>query len=173
VFSRIRSLVIGAAVGVSFSAPFAAPLAAQLPIPRFGVVGGVSSSRPAGTTGDQSNPIAALRVDLPLVFFLAEGSLAVTRWELTGGVRRTYLIPEAQAQWQFLPALVRPYIGAGVGWLNPLSGGGNVTTYSASAGVRAGLPLIPIGFRAEARIRAGNSDGFKRQATEFTVGVTF
>jgi hypothetical protein len=168
VISRIRSLALGAAAGVLF----ATPLAAQLPIPRFGVVGGVSRSRPADAISDQTNPIAALRVDLPLVFFLAEGSLAVTRWEING-VRRTYLIPEAQAQWQFLPALVRPYIGVGAGWLNPLSGGGNVTTYSASAGVRAGLPLIPISFRAEARIRAGNSDGFKRQATELTLGVTF
>lgn len=166
---RPRSLALGAAA----AAMLASPVAAQLPIPRPSIVAGVSNYRLGGDSSDGTTPIAALRVDLPLVLFLAEGSLAVFRPELAGGVRRTYLIPEAQAQWQLFPTLVRPYLGIGTGWLNPLSGGGNVVTYSASAGVRAGLPLMPVGFRAEARVRAGASNGLKRQATEFTVGVTF
>jgi hypothetical protein len=168
VITRVRSLVLG----IAATTLMATPLAAQLPIPRLAVVGGVSSHRLAGATTDQTSPLGALRVDLPLVLFVAEGSLAVFRPDVNG-VRRTYLIPEAQAQWQLFPAIVRPYLGVGVGWLNPLSGGGNQTTYSASAGVRAGLPLLPVGLRAEARVRAGTSNGLKRQASEFTVGVSF
>jgi hypothetical protein len=167
VTTRVRSLILGAAAAVIASSA----AGAQLPIPRFGIVGGVSNS--PGSGGNQSNPIGALRVDLPIILFLAEGSLGVTRSEIDG-VRRTYIIPEAQAQWQLLPTLVRPYIGVGGGVLKPLSGGTTTATYSASAGVRAGLPLLPISFRAEARVRAGSLSGsFKRQATEFTVGVTF
>jgi hypothetical protein len=116
--------------------------------------------------------MAALRIDLPLVLFLAEGSLGVFRPEVSG-VRRTYLIPEVQAQWQLFPAIVRPYLGVGAGWLNPMSGGGNVVTYSGSAGVRVGVPALPIGLRAEARVRAGASNGLKRQATELTLGVSW
>jgi hypothetical protein len=168
VITRARSLLLGIAVATLM----ATPLAAQLPIPRLAVVGGVSSYRLGGATGDATTPIAALRVDLPLVLFVAEGSLAMFRPEVNG-VRRTYVIPEAQAQWQLFPAVVRPYLGVGIGWLNPLSGGGNTATYSASAGVRAGLPLLPFGLRAEARVRGGASNGLKRQATEFTVGVSF
>src|SRR5689334_12124884 len=73
VFARIRSFAIGALAGVLI----ASPVAAQLPIPRPAVVAGVSSYRLGGATGDATTPIAALRVDLPLVLFLAEGSLGV------------------------------------------------------------------------------------------------
>jgi hypothetical protein len=47
----------------------------------------------------------------------------------------------------------------------------NDVTYSASAGVRLGLPLIPFGLRAEARTRAIGS-GLARKTTEFTVGIS-
>jgi hypothetical protein len=147
----------------------ASPLAAQLPIPRPAIVGGVSFYD-LGESG-QSTPIAALRVDLPLVLFTAEGSLGVFRPKVDGETR-TYIIPEVQAQYQLFPALVRPYLGVGIGWLNPVSGGGSKeVTYSASAGMRVGLPALPIGFRGEARVRAGN--GLKRQATELTLGISW
>jgi hypothetical protein len=163
-----RSLVTGLVAGCMF----ASPLAAQLPIPRPAIVAGVSMYDLGDSgVGQQSTGIAALRVDLPLVLFLAEGSLGIFRPKVAGETR-TYIIPEVQAQYQLFPALVRPYLGLGIGMLNPVSGGGSAeVTYSASAGIRLGFPVLPIGLRGEARVRAGN--GLKRQATELTVGISW
>jgi hypothetical protein len=159
-------------LGILAGAMIASPLAAQLPIPRPALVGGVSMYDLGDNgVGQQSTALAALRVDLPLVLFLAEGSLGVFRPKVDGETR-TYVIPEVQAQYQLFPALVRPYLGLGIGMLNPISGGGSSeVTYSASAGIRLGFPALPIGLRGEARIRAGN--GLKRQATELTVGISW
>ena len=143
---------------------------AQLPIPRFAIVGGVSHYDLA-TTG--SAPFGAARLELPLATLVLEGSLGAFRPD-EQTLQRTYIIPEAQLQWQILPMFVRPYVGAGIGWFRALSGPSpapNDATYSASAGVRLGLPLIPFGLRAEARTRAIGS-GFARKTTEFTVGIS-
>jgi hypothetical protein len=143
---------------------------AQLPIPTFGILGGVSHFNLA-TAG--SAPFGAVRLELPLASLLLEGSLGAFRPN-EGIVHRTYVIPEAQIQWQILPVIVRPYVGAGVGWFRAVSGPSpmpNNVTYSASAGVRVGLPLLGFGLRAEARTR-GIGSGFDRKTTEFTVGVS-
>jgi hypothetical protein len=168
VATRARSFTLGIFAALAL----AAPLAAQLPIPRPALVGGVSMYDLGDDgVGQQSTGIAALRVDLPLLLFLAEGSLGVFRPKVDGETR-TYIIPEVQAQYQLFPALVRPYLGLGIGMLNPISGGGSAeVTYSASAGIRVGFPVLPIGLRGEARVRAGN--GLKRQATELTVGISW
>ncbi len=146
---------------------------AQLPIPLMSVNGGVSSYSLAnsGTT-----PFGALRVDVPLLVLLAEGSLGIMRpdEQLSGG-RRTYVIPEAQLQYQLLPMLVRPYVGAGLGWFKAVSGPGALTsqlTPSVAAGVRLSVPVIPLGFRGEVRYR-GVGSGFSQHATEFTIGVNW
>jgi hypothetical protein len=144
--------------------------AAQLPIPTFGIVGGVSHFS-LTTTG--TAPFGALRLDLPLASLVAEGSLGAFRPD-EGTVQRTYIIPEAQLQWQILPVIVRPYVGAGIGWFRGVTGPSPAphdVTYSASAGVRIGLPLLGFGLRAEARTRAIGS-GFDRKTTEFTLGVS-
>lgn len=144
---------------------------AQLPIPSFAVVGGVSNFDLSGTG---TAPIGALRVDIPLLVILAEGSLGVMSAKEDVG-RRTYLIPEAQLQYQILPLLVRPYLGVGAGWFTALNGPDphpSDLTLSASAGVRFSIPLMPVGFRAEARVR-GIGSGFKGSATELTLGVSF
>jgi len=141
----------------------------QLPIPRFGVVGGVSHYD-FGATG--TTPFGALRVELPLVALVAEGSLGAFRPE-EGGERRTYVIPEAQLQWQIFPVVVRPYLGAGVGWLKAISGPTprrDDMTISASAGVRVGLPMLGFGLRGEVRVRTIGSELTVR-ATEYTIGV--
>lgn len=142
----------------------------QLPIPTFSIVGGVSRYSLA-TTG--TAPFGAVRLELPLATLVAEGSLGVFRPD-EQTVQHTYLIPEAQLQWQILPFVVRPYLGAGIGWFRAVSGPSpmaNDLTVSASGGVRVGLPLLGFGLRAEVRTR-GIGSGFDRKATEFTVGVS-
>jgi hypothetical protein len=143
---------------------------AQLPIPTLAIVGGVSHFKLA-TTG--TAPFGAVRLEIPFATLLAEGSLGAFRPD-EQTVQRTYIIPEAQLQWQLLPVIVRPYVGAGLGWFRAVSGPTprpNDVTYSASAGVRIGLPFLGFGLRAEARTR-GIGSGFDRRTTEYTVGVS-
>ena len=145
----------------------------QMPIPRFSVVGGVSHYDFSGTGNKASTPIGALRVELPVVAFVAEGSLGAFRPE-EGAGRRTYVIPEAQLQWQIFPVIVRPYLGAGIGWLKSVTGATprqDDVTMSASAGVRIGLPMLGFGLRGEVRVRSIGSE-WKVRATEYTIGVT-
>lgn len=144
---------------------------AQLPIPSLSVVGGVSHY---SLSGSGTAPIGALRLEVPLILVVAEGSLAVFR-PTTGGSTSTYVIPEAQLQWQLLPLLVKPYLGVGGGWFRAVTGPTprqNDFTVSASAGVRVGLPLTGLGLRAEARVR-GIGTSFSGHATELTLGVSW
>jgi hypothetical protein len=115
--STARYAAIGALV---FAGVFASARTggAQLPIPTIGIVGGVSHYSLA-TTG--TAPFAALRLELPLATLLAEGSLGVFRPD-EQTVQRTYIIPEAQLQWQIFPVIVRPYVGVGLGWFRAVSG---------------------------------------------------
>lgn len=168
----VRSAARCATTAAFFCAALIVPESshAQLPIPTFAIVGGVSHYSLA-TTG--SAPFGAVRLELPLATLLLEGSLGAFRPD-EQTVQRTYVIPEAQLQWQILPMFVRPYVGAGIGWFRAVSGPSpapNDVTYSASAGVRLGLPFIGFGLRAEARTR-GIGSGFDRKTTEFTVGVS-
>ncbi len=145
--------------------------AAQLPIPSLSIVGGVSRYNLSGTG---TAPFGAVRLDIPLLFVIAEGSLGVLR---TNGdvASRTYVIPEVQLQWQLLPFLVKPYVGLGGGLFRTVSGGGTNAsdiTASASAGVRLGIPLIGAGLRAEVRVR-GIGSSFSGRATEWTLGVSW
>lgn len=153
--------VIGGARGAS----------AQLPIPSVAIVGGVSHY---SLNASGSAPFGAVRVDLPLLLILAEGSVGAFR-TTENGESRTYLIPEAQLQWQLLPVLVRPYIGVGGGWFRSVSGPSpqeNDITLSASAGVRVGIPLTGLGGRAEVRVRQIGSS-MNRHAVELTLGASW
>jgi hypothetical protein len=146
-------------------------LPGQLPIPSFGIAGGVSQYDLSGTG---TAPIGVVRIDIPLATLIAEGSLAAFRPSEQNGVRRTYIIPEAQLQFQILPIFVRPYVGIGAGWFRAVSGAEprpNDLTLSASAGIRAGLPILPFGIRAELRVR-GIGSGFSGSAAEWTIGIT-
>jgi hypothetical protein len=151
--------------------PSASRLSAQLPIPTFGLAGGVSHFDLSGTG---SAPIAAVRVDLPLFPLIAEGSLTAFRPDEQNGVRRSYVIPEAQLQFQLFPMFVRPYVGVGAGYFRAITGPDphrNDVTYSASAGIRAGFPTLPFSVRAEFRVR-GIGSGFGGSTTEWTIGVS-
>jgi hypothetical protein len=144
---------------------------AQLPIPSFSVAGGVSHYSLSGTG---TAPIGVARVDIPLLSIIGEGSVGVFRPKEDADVHRTYIIPEAQLQFQVLPVLIRPYVGVGGGWFRAISGPDphrNDLTLSASAGVRAGIPLTGIGVRGEVRLRS--IGGFDNHAAEFTLGVSW
>ena len=146
-------------------------LNAQLPIPTFGLAGGVSHFDLAGTG---SAPIAVLRLDLPLFPLIAEASLTAFRPNEQNGVRRSYIIPEAQLQYQLFPMFVRPYVGVGAGYFRAITGPDphrNEVTYSASAGIRAGFPTLPFSLRTELRAR-GIGSGFAANAVEWTIGIS-
>jgi hypothetical protein len=159
-------------MAIAACSALAAPCArAQLPIPSFAIVGGVSSYDLSGTG---KTPIGAVRVDLPLLVLIAEGSLGVMRPDEQIAGRRTYVIPEVQLQYQFLPVLVRPYVGVGGGIFRAISGPDphrSDFTLSASAGVRVSLPLTGLGVRGEVRVR-GIGSGFRGSATEWTLGLS-
>jgi hypothetical protein len=165
------SLVLaGVLVIASLTVP-AQRAAAQFPIPHVSLVGGVSQFDLSGTG---TAPFGAIRLDFPLVFVIAEGSLGVFRPKESFGTN-TYIIPEVQLQWQFLPYLVKPYIGVGGGWFQAVSGPGDhisQVTGSASAGVRVRVPLISAGLRGEVRVR-GIGSGFSGSAAEYTLGLTW
>jgi hypothetical protein len=147
----------------------AAAAGAQLPIPKLSLAGGVSHYS-LGTSG--TSALGALRLEVPLVSLVGEGSLALFRPTIDG-VARTALIPEAQIQWQFFPVLVRPYVGVGGGWIVAATGPSprpTTGTLSASAGVRVGVPFTPLTARAEARYRTAGSS---RHATELTLGASW
>ena len=118
-------------------------------------------------------PVAALRADFsvaPLV-----GEIGITMFvPRANNERHVDVIPELQAQWQFSPVFVSPYIGVGGGWVQSISGPGdeNTGTISAAVGARFVLPFTSLGFRGEVRGRMiGNS--FSRNAVELTLGVSW
>jgi len=146
-------------------------LYAQLPVPSIGIAGGVAKY---DLVGAGTTPFGAVRVDIPFLSFIAEGSVGAFRPTELNGVHRTYIVPEAQLQFQLFPLFVRPYIGVGAGQFRAVSGPDphrNDVTMSASAGIRAGLPTLPFGVRAEVRYR-GIGSGFSSKATEWTIGIT-
>ena len=167
-FHRITTTL---AIVAALSALPSPRAAAQLPIPSVSLMGGVSQWDLSGTG---SSPFASLRVDLPLLFVIGEGSVGAFRAKEQAGTS-TYVIPEVQLQWQLLPLLVKPYVGIGGGYFRAISGPaqhGSEFTGSASAGVRVGIPLLGAGLRAEVRAR-GIGSGFSGSAVEYTAGVSW
>jgi hypothetical protein len=155
------------------AACLAAPAQADaqlVPVPHFSIMGGVSQFDLSGTG---TAPFGAIRVDVPLLVVIAEGSLGVFRPKEQSGTS-TYIIPEAQLQWQILPFLVKPYVGIGGGLFKAVSGPSSASeiTASASAGVRVSVPLIGAGVRGEVRVR-GIGSSFGGSAAEWTLGVSF
>ena len=167
---KTSKLFAAALIIAAVAAPGSRAAAQVLPIPHLSVMGGVSQFDLSGTG---TAPFGAIRVDVPLVFIIAEGSLGVFRPNESSGTS-TYIIPEAQIQWQILPFLVKPYIGIGGGLFKAISGPSKASevTASASAGVRLSVPLIGAGLRGEVRVR-GIGSGFGGSAAEWTLGVSF
>jgi hypothetical protein len=165
----IRRSVAGLVLGAAVFMP--ARASAQLPIPRFEIAGGVTKFDMSGTG---TTPFGAVRLDLPISALIFEGSLGAFRPQENFGVRHTYVVPEGQVQLQLFPAIIRPYIGIGGGWVRAVSGPDprrNDVTGSLSAGIRAGLPGLPFSLRGEVRLR-GIGTGFNSTASEWTIGLS-
>ncbi|MEO8335730.1 MAG: hypothetical protein ABI664_12205 [bacterium] len=168
-----KSYSIFAAVLVvaSLAAPMDRAAAQMLAVPHVSLMGGVSQFDLAGTG---RAPFGAIRLDVPLVFVIAEASVGVFRPKEDFGTS-TYIIPEVQIQYQFVPYLVKPYAGIGGGVVRAISGPGTHTsefTGSASGGVRVAVPVIGATFRAEVRAR-GIGSSFDGSAVEYTLGLSF
>ncbi len=120
-----------------------------------------------------SAPVGSVRADFsvtPLV-----GEIGITMFvPRANNERHVDVIPELQAQWQFSPVLVSPYIGVGGGWVQSISGPGDedTGTISAALGARFVLPFTSLGFRGELRGRMIGSS-ISRNALELTLGVSW
>jgi len=168
----MRKLILGTFAGLVLVALSPSRrLGAQLPIPSFGIAGGVSQF---DLSGAGTAPFGALRLDLPISALILEGSLGAFRTNEQFNAHRTYIVPEGQLQIQLFPMFIRPYVGVGGGWVREVSGPDprrNEMTLSASAGIRAGLPILPFSIRAELRVR-GIGSGFGGSAAEWTLGLS-
>jgi outer membrane protein W len=145
---------------------FALPASAQQTRPRseIGIAGGVAQFDLAGTG---TTPFAALRLDRELTSWLiVDGALGLLRPDEQITVRRTYLVPEAQLQLQLANGTIRPYLGAGVGYLTAVSGASrSYGIVSGSGGARVSVsPLIDV--RGELRVT-----GVSATLAQWTLGL--
>lgn len=83
-----------------------------------------------------------------------------------------YWIPEAQVQLQIPGARIRPYLGAGGGYVLIPDARPNRGTASLSTGVRAALPGSNLDARGELRVR-GIGRNFGGSTAEWTAGVGY
>ena len=127
----------------------------------------------------------ALRGAVPLgtSWLLGEGNFSYASLdEQFSAVGTRIGVAEGQLQFQLPLARVRPYVGAGAGWLhyfnNAVGRAATSPTYSAAAGLRVGLsPRFTA--RAELRLRGWNpyndspSSGFGASAGEWTGGLAY
>jgi hypothetical protein len=121
-----------------------------------------------GTTG-----IVGARVEAEVRRWLvAEGALGFFRPVEQFGGRSRYTIPEAQLQVQFPGRAVRPYLGAGGGYVFASGGRGTQGTASGAAGLRLALPGAPIDARGELRVR-GIGRSFTGSTAEWTLGLGY
>lgn len=152
-----------AAIAVSL---IAFPATAQRIRPRseIGIAGGVAQFDLSGTG---TAPFAALRVDRELTpWLILDGALGMLRPDEQVVERRTYLIPEAQLQLQFASGTIRPYLGAGVGYMKAISGAPrSYGIFSGSGGARVSVsPLVDV--RGELRVT-----GVSATLAQWTLGL--
>jgi hypothetical protein len=131
-----------------------------------------------GSTYDMSrtgtSPFGAVRVDIPFVKIVYEASLSVFEARESVGGKSTYLIPEAQVQWQLAPNRIRPYIGVGGGYIGNVSGPADnwwSATGSVSVGARVSVPATSIGFSGEVRFRGFGGGVEGGHSVEYALGV--
>lgn len=135
------------------------------------VIGGVSQFDLAGT-GTAS--ILGARVDLEITrVFLGEAGFTAMRPSEQFSRRATYAFPEVQIQAQIPLRIVRPYVGAGVGYALASAHGsyaGSTRTLAGAGGVRVLIPNTRTTLRAELRVR-GIGYEFAGAMAEWTLGV--
>lgn len=150
------------------------PAMAQDPIP-------MEASLNAGVaeydlSGVDTAPLLALRGGAFLSRHLSlEGSFGYAAVDQQFGQSRLYL-PELQAQLSWPLGRVAPYLGMGGGAAidaaeDPEIGTDTDATFSASIGMRVGLPAR-VGVRAEVRARAIGTD-FTASGGELTAGMAY
>ena len=157
-------------------------LEAQTPTPEISVSVGVMQFDASGTG---TAPVIALRAAVPFVgsWLLGEGNLSYASLdEQFSNVGTRVGVAEGQVQFQLPLARVRPYLGAGAGWLhyfnNAVGRAATSPTYSAAAGLRVGLsPRFAA--RAELRLRGWDyhsdqtGSNFGGSAAEWTAGLAY
>ncbi len=172
---RLRSHLLGLAAGLAAAAGAAAaqPPSAPAPAPwRYGasLVAGVSQYDLSGTG---TTAVLGMRLDAELRRWLvAEAALGFFRPEEQVGERTRYTLPEAQLQVQWPGRVVRPYLGAGGGYLLADGARGGRGTASAAGGARIALPGPRFDARGELRVR-GVGSGFSGAAAEWVVGLGY
>jgi hypothetical protein len=157
-------------------------LNAQMPAPEISASVGAMQFDASGTG---TAPVIALRAAVPLVgsWLLGEGNLSYASLdEQFSDVGTRIGVAEGQLQFQLPFARVRPYLGAGAGWLhyfnNAAGRAATSPTYSAAAGLRIGLsPRLSA--RAELRLRGWDyhsdqtGSNFGSSAAEWTGGLAY
>jgi hypothetical protein len=170
---RLRSHLLYHAAGLAAAAGAAAAQPPSAPAPwRYGasLVAGVSQYDLSGTG---TTAVLGMRLDAELRRWLvAEAALGFFRPEEQVGERMRYTLPEAQLQVQWPGRVVRPYLGAGGGYLLADGSRGRQGTASASGGARVALPGARVDARGELRVR-GVGSRFSGAAAEWVVGLGY
>jgi hypothetical protein len=136
-------------------------------------------------SGTGTAPVIALRAAVPLLgsWLLGEGNFSFASLDEQFSEAGTRIgVAEGQLQFQVPFARVRPYLGAGAGWLhyfnNAAGRAATAPTYSAAAGLRVGLsPRFSA--RAELRLRGWDyhsgqtGSNFSASAAEWTGGLAY
>lgn len=144
---------------------------AQRPPQRF-AIGAVAGATQYDLSGTGTTAVVGLRAEHQLQRWLV-GEVALGLFRITpqfGGSSLTYTIPEAQLQLQLPLGIVRPYLGAGGGWV--LVRGGETGTASGAIGTRVLVPGTGLDTRAELRVR-GIGSSFSGATAEWTVGLAY
>jgi len=140
------------------------------PRPRYAaaLVAGASQFDLSGTG---TTPVVGARVEAEVTSWLiAEGALGVIRPTEQFSRPALFTIPEAQLQVQWRAHGVRPYLGAGGGWV--IASGGSTGTLSGAGGVRVAVPKTRIDARGELRVR-GIGASFTASTAEWTLGAAY
>lgn len=134
------------------------------------VVGGVSQW---DLSGSGTSPVLGARIDRELnSVFLGEAGFTVMRSTEQFEPTTTYVFPEVQLQAQLPLGVVRPYLGAGLGFGTGSASGayaGTTRTIAGTGGVRILIPKASTTIRAELRVR-GVGDEFTGAMAEWTLG---
>lgn len=171
--TTIRTALVAAAIVMSVTIPttsLSAQDARTLPAHAVTVTAGVSQFDLSGTGTD---PVLGVRAEKAWRRWLVTEA-AVSTFKPSEDLpnRTRYWIPEAQVQLQLPGARVRPYLGAGGGYVIIPDARPNRGTASLAAGVRAALPGSRLDTRGELRVR-GIGRNFGGSAAEWTAGVGY
>lgn len=170
---RLLLLVLGSSVALAPRAALAQDAVAELPLRHRYAAGLVAGASQFDLSGTGTAGIIGARLEAEAQRWLvAEAALGFFRPEEQFGDRARYTVPEAQLQVQVPLRMLRPYVGAGGGWVLASGGRGTRGTASGAAGVRLGAPRTRLDARGELRVR-GIGRGFSGSTAEWTLGAAY